>query len=536
MSPASAGDAVSVSAGAQNEQPLSPDAVALDDFFEMSLDNVCVAGFDGYFKRLNQSWTRTLGWSVTELMSRPSIEFVHIDDRDATLKAREGLRDGTWLWDLRNRYLCKDGGYRWFEWRSVSDPERGLVYAIARDVTQQIETDERLRKARDVEESLRRQLMFADRMASVGTLAAGVAHELNNPLTYVTTNISLILEAVNAPDQRGDRANLINDIRDMAQEAHAGAERIRKIVLGLKTFSRSEEERKALVEVAPLLDLSVNMTANEIRQRARLVRDYADTPPVWADESRLGQVFINLLINAAQAIEEGNFEANEIALSIATDAAGRVVIEVRDTGHGIAPEHIGRIFDPFFTTNPTGIGTGLGLSICHNIVTALGGHIHVTSVVGQGTTFRVILPAAQRRAQSNLPPSAPLPQQVANAQVLVVDDEPAIGASLTRALRHHTVTAVTSGKAALALLKEGQAYDVVFCDLMMPQMSGMEFFAQMRSEFPQMAERVVFMTGGAFTPKSHAFLDQTPNKCVDKPFEPQLAREIVQDFVKSRQR
>ena len=169
-------------------------STAVDDFFEMSLDNVCVAGLDGYFKRLNPSWTRTLGWTVEELMSRPSLEFVHPEDREATSAGRERLRNGLTMGPLTNRYLCKDGGFRWFEWRSAAQPDRGLVYAVARDITDQKQAEERLGEAKELQEKLQRQLVFADRMASVGTLAAGVAHEINNPLAYVTTNIALMLE------------------------------------------------------------------------------------------------------------------------------------------------------------------------------------------------------------------------------------------------------------------------------------------------------------------------------------------------------
>jgi len=328
----------------------------------------------------------------------------------------------------------------------------------------------------------------------------------------------------------------LTNFREMAQEAHVGAERIRRIVLGLKTFSRSEEERPTVVHIEALLDLSINMTHNEIHQRAQLVKDFADIPAVWADESRLGQVFINLLINAAQAIEEGDCESNEIRVVTRKDNVGRVVVEVRDSGHGIQEQHLARIFDPFFTTKPTGLGTGLGLSICHNIIASLGGQIDVTSVVGKGSTFRVVLPAAQLPLATTLSGTKPQDRQLTGANVLVVDDETSIGAALTRVLRGHTVTAVTSAKAAVALLQEGRSYDVVFCDLMMPQMSGMDFFGQLQTDFPQVATKVVFMTGGAFTPKSHAFLDHTANQCVDKPFESQRVRNIVQEFLKGPRR
>jgi two-component system cell cycle sensor histidine kinase/response regulator CckA len=497
-----------------------------DEFFDMSIDNVCVAGLDGYFKRLNPSWSRTLGWTTEELLSKPSVEFVHPEDRDVTLAGRERLREGTHMGPLTNRYLCKDGSYRWLEWRSVADPVRGLVYAAARDVTEQKTAEDLLLEGHQRQATLQRQLVFADRMASVGTLAAGVAHEINNPLAYVMTNINLIAEGL--ASNRTLSLEDVAELREMAAEAQLGAERIRKIVRGLKTFSRSEEERRVVLEVQPLLELSINMAYNEIRHRARLVKDYGKIPPVDADEARLGQVFINLLVNAVQALPEPDGASNEIRVLTSTDPAGRAVIEIRDNGRGIPAEIIGRVFDPFFTTKPVGIGTGLGLSICHTIVHGMGGEITVTSPHGGGTTFRVVLPAASRlRAE---PPALCLGAQkaVARATVLVVDDEPAVGNVLRRLLRDHQVTVMTTAKQALELLFAGSQFDVILSDLMMPEMSGMDFYDELLLHFPEAARRVIFVSGGAFTPTANAFLDRVSNERIDKPFDSQRVRDIVQ--------
>jgi PAS domain S-box-containing protein len=500
----------------------------------MSLDNVCVAGLDGYFKRLNPSWTRTLGWSIEELMARPSVEFVHPADREMTLAGRERLRSGATMGALTNRYLCKDGTFRWFEWRSVADAARGLVYAIARDVTEQKRAEQRLADAKELQEKLQRQLIFADRMASVGTLAAGVAHEINNPLAYVTTNLTLALEELCTLGALSPSAQLA-DLKEMVTDAHAGAERIRKIIRGLKAFSRAEEEQRAIVEVIPLLDLSVNMTFNEIRHRARLVKDYGKIPRVEADEARLGQVFINLLVNAAQSLPEGDSAAHEIRLATSTDAQGRAVIQVSDTGPGISAEVVERIFDPFFTTKPVGVGTGLGLSICHTIVTGMGGEIGVDSKVGSGTTFRVVLPAASTVQEEAAASSSPPKKDLACAAVLVVDDEPAIGLVFRRVLRDHEVTAVTTAKEAIELLDAGKHFDIIFSDLMMPELSGMEFYAELTRRLPHLARRVVFVSGGAFTPGAQAFLDRVENERLDKPFDPANVRDVVQRMLASGQ-
>ncbi|MDO9021108.1 MAG: ATP-binding protein [Deltaproteobacteria bacterium] len=494
------------------------------EFFEMSLDHLCVAGFDGYMKRLNPSWTRTLGWTAEELMARPSIEFVHPDDRAMTLAARSRLTGGEAVRTLTNRYLCRDGSYRWFEWRSVAHVDQGLVYAIARDLTAE-------REARAVQEQLQRQLILAGRMASVGTLAAGVAHEINNPLAFVMGNLDMLAEELRRM-AAGTFAAQMAECAEMASDARRGAERIQKIVRGLKTFSRAEEERRTIVDVRQVLELSIDMTFNEIRHRARLVKDYGATPLIEADDARLGQVFINLLVNAAQALPEGDVEANEIRVVTSTDALGRAVIEVRDTGGGIAADVIGRIFDPFFTTKPVGVGTGLGLSICHTIITSMGGEITAANLAGRGAVLRVSLPPAAESA--HCPPGSEVPgppEATRRARVLVVDDERAVGVLLSRVLREHDLTYVTGGREALDLLLSGRDFDVVLSDLMMPGMSGMDLYDELARRRPRAAERMVFMSGGAFTAAAMAFLERVPNERIDKPFAAAAVRALVQRFV-----
>ncbi|MDB4998009.1 MAG: hypothetical protein JWM74_5441 [Myxococcaceae bacterium] len=362
-------------------------------FFDLSLDLLCIAGLDGRFKRVNPSWTRVLGWSAEELLARPVLDFVHPDDREAIVAGRRQLRDGQTLVGLTNRYVCKDGTYRWLEWRSIAAVERGLVYAAARDMTER-------RVAEELHERTQRQLLIAGRMASVGTLAAGVAHEINNPLAYVILNLDAILEEVRTFE--APLSARVNELELMAREAREGAERVRLIVRGMLTFAADDEERRTTIDLRSLVELSVRMTNHVTRSRARVVELHGVVPPVVGDEGRLGQVFINLLVNAAQAIPEGHADANEIRIISGTDAAGAAFVEIRDSGPGIAPGVLGRVFDPFYTTRPLGSGTGLGLAVCHNLINAIGGEISVTSEVGRGTTFRVVLPAAP--TTPSLPP------------------------------------------------------------------------------------------------------------------------------------
>ncbi|MCE9671751.1 ATP-binding protein [Myxococcus stipitatus] len=243
------------------------------------------------------------------------------------------------------------------------------------------------------------QLVQAGRMAAVGQLAAGVGHEINNPLAYIVSNLEHASEESEAlAKELGDRRDAGSRLREVSQalrEALHGADRVRRIVRDLKTFSRPDDEKQGPVELAEVLDSAVKIAMGELRPRAKVVRDYGDVTWVEGNEARLAQVFLNLLINAAQALPEGRAEENEVRLVTRAGPDGWAVAEVRDTGSGISPESLGRIFDPFYTTKPVGVGTGLGLSLCHAYVTAMGGSISVESELGKGSVFRVMLRRAK---------------------------------------------------------------------------------------------------------------------------------------------
>ncbi len=413
--------------------------------------------------------------------------------------------------------------------REIRTPDRGVLDVMGA-LGSQIGQFVQRKRAEGAQEQLRAKLMVADRMSSVGMLAAGVAHEINSPLAYVISNLEMIAEELRAPLD-GALAGRMRDIEEMTSDAREGAERVRKIVRGMKTFSRADEERRVPLDVRAVLDLSCNMAFNEIRHRARLVKDYGDIPTVEADEARIGQVFVNLLINAAQAIDEGRTDENEIRISTKTDGAGRAVIEIRDTGAGIPESARGRIFDPFFTTKPIGIGSGLGLAICHGIVTDLGGEIEVESKVGEGSLFRVSLPAALLEAASPLPPVSRKSLPVRRGRVLVVDDDVMLGRAMRRILAGHDVTVMTSASEVRDRLLAGDRFDVILCDLMMPTMTGMQLHAELLREVPEVVERMVFMTGGAFTPSARAFLDEVSNERLEKPIDMRNLQAFVARFV-----
>jgi PAS domain S-box-containing protein len=380
---------------------------------------------------------------------------------------------------------------------------------------------------------LKAGLALADRMASVGTLAAGVAHEMNNPLTYVTANLAHARELIEtAATLRGappELPSLLGPLRGALDDALQGADRVARIVKDLKTFSR-DDERRLPVDARAALESALQLARGEIRKRARLVRDLEDVPLVDGSESRLGQVFLNLLVNAAQAIPDGAPERHEIRVSSRV-RDGWVEISVADTGCGIPREVLGRIFDPFFTTKPVGTGTGLGLAICHEIVAAFGGEIGVESEVGHGSRFTVRLrpsraaaaPAARASAEE-----APDRRAPPRARILVVDDEELVAEAIERILSSdHDVVAVGSGRDALRRLGDGGRFDAVVCDLLMPEMSGADFWAELHRRDPTLAARTILVTGAGLLDEARTAMGAFSGPIVEKPFTAGDLREAI---------
>ena len=464
-----------------------------------------------------------LGYAPGDITGEASLQaLLHPDDRERDQQAfREALTGSAPAFRAEMRVRTKAGDWRWVENRAKV-AQRDAEGRPLRVVGAFTDIDDRKR--------MQARLLLSDRMTSLGTLAAGVAHEMNNPLAYVAVNLGFAATALSdAP--AAVRTPLLAEAQRALDEARDGVERVRQIVGDLRTFSQPGDQGRSQVDVRDALRSAINLSQNEIRHCARLVQELEPVPTVLANAAKLGQVFLNLLLNAAQAIPEGRAEENTIRVATRLAASGHVAVEVSDTGSGIPPEVLHRIFDPFFTTKRVGEGSGLGLAICHGIVTSLGGEIQVESELGKGSLFRVLLPAT---GPGTVAPEAGQPQAAAPArgQILVVDDEPRLGRSIERLLApHHQVVAVTSARDALARIAAGEHFDVILCDLMMPEMTGMDLHEELSRTAPRLAAGMVFMTGGAFTPRAREFLARVPNRRLEKPFRPETLEALVAELL-----
>ncbi|UQA56560.1 PAS domain-containing hybrid sensor histidine kinase/response regulator [Polyangium aurulentum] len=484
----------------------------LRDVIDAVPDPICVKDDAGHYIMVNRAFCALLGRPREEVVGRTAAEIWPASQRAeaASRTEQEGEREET--------ITGADGSVRVLsERRAVLTGREGrrVLVSVMRDVTER--------------KRIEAQLVLSDRMVSLGTLAAGIAHEINNPLSYVIGNLSFVADAIGELRRdalpEGLRADELNQA---LAESLEGARRIGAIVRDMKVFSRSDTETLGPVDVPRVLETSMRMVRNALEHRARLVRAIGEVPLVMGNEARLGQVFVNLLTNAMQSLPDREPTENEVRVS-ARSERGEVVVEVRDNGQGIAKEALRHIFDPFFTTKAVGEGMGLGLSICQGIVAGLGGRIEVESEVGQGTLFRVIMPAAPTSpGRSSDASGSETPSTRTRERILVVDDEPSIGAAVRRMLPEHDVHAVTSAKEALERLSSGERYAAVLCDLIMPGMTGMDLFLELASKAPEVSRRMGFLTGGAFTPAAKSFLDGLPGRFLDKPFDAPSLRKFVE--------
>ena len=374
------------------------------------------------------------------------------------------------------------------------------------------------------------RVFHEDRLKALGTLAAGFADEINNPLTYVLLNIEHVmrrLRSLGALDEAAappwsEMPAVFAALVEALARATEGANRVRTVTRDVLVFAQGNGAPRELVDVRAVLESALQVAWYQLRHRARVVRHLAVVPPVEANATQLAHVFLHLFVNAANAIPEGNAEHEEVRVTTQCDENGDVVVEVLDTGTGIAPEALPHVFDPFFTTRGAGEGMGLGLSICHGIVKHLGGRMSAESGPGKGSVFRVVLPAGR------LASSGPLrTRQEVPCRVLVVDADLLVGEAIARSLGDQGELTVASNAQHAVQILLNDDFDFVLCDVMLPETGGIDFYIGVLHAAPHLVHRIVFMVGGATTVRARAFLSSVANPCLEKPLDMSQLRRLV---------
>jgi nitrogen-specific signal transduction histidine kinase/CheY-like chemotaxis protein len=394
---------------------------------------------------------------------------------------------------------------------------------------------------------LTERLAHADKLACLGQMSAGIAHEINNPVAYVLANLTALSDLLDefevgilgSPGHAGELSEgarqALTGAREIVTDCTQGLDRIRRISADLKKFARVEAGSVERIDVNRVVESAVQLADNEVRHRARLVVSLGQVPSIMGDAGKLTQVVLNLLINAAQAIEGGDASRHRVRVETLHEE-DTVIIRVSDTGKGITELDARRIFEPFFTTKQSDGGTGLGLWLVQDIVRRHEGEISVHSTAGRGATFDVRLPVSAERPRSMKPEpnlahadSMPLPRR---ARVLLIDDDPAMRRALKRMLSaHHEVIEGEGGEGGIALLSSGERFDAVLCDLMMPDTDGVAVYDHIANHLPEMLGRLAFLSGGAFTPRTRAFLDQVENQVVEKPASREALLRVIAGLV-----
>lgn len=398
----------------------------------------------------------------------------------------------------------------------------GAVIVI-RDVTEQI--------------SLRRQVEQTDRLSSMVKMAASFAHEINTPLAVVTANAAYVLENVSSLLGEADPESVLKaDIEAALAELGESASRVSQIVADLKSFSRTAAPVSENVEIRlkPCVEWALRATSLEFKDRARVIVDYGGLTTAFGNHEGLAQVLANVLRNSADAIASKSTNAREVRVSFTERRRGQVCVEVQDTGIGMSDEVLGRVFEPFVTTKDVGSGTGLGLSISRGLMQSMGGDISLRSQKGSGTTVCLTLPSRPDEGRKDSLIQHVSIAEPKKARILIVDDEPMIVSAIRRILSEYELVCRDRATKALDVVRSGEIFDLILSDVMMPEMTGIEFYESLCLHDPETAAKVVFLTGGANTQAAEEFLAGLPNACIKKPFGSESLRTALRDLLAQR--
>jgi PAS domain S-box-containing protein len=437
------------------------------------------------------------------------IDYYHPDDRDRVSKCVQDAVEAQQEFRFDCRIVRDDGVVR--DVRSIGRPlvvdgEVVEIFGVFQDVT--------------AEKAIQRRLQHAEKLASVGTLAAGMAHEINNPLSYVELNTEVLEEELQSiaglspSPQAAEMVDLITDVRD-------GVHRIQRIVLGLKSFARTREHVRKSVDAVQAIETALRLVHNETKHHAMVTRTLPEQALVLADEGQLVQVLVNLVMNAAQAMPPGRRLIHNEVRVFARLEGDRIAVGVSDNGTGMPPDIRDRALEPFFTTKTNSNGTGLGLFVAKGIAEAHGGELVIDTLVDHGTTITLYLPCAPTEHAT---PSQPARRM--HARLLVIDDEPKVAKSIARSVRpHESIIETDPAEAVVTIEERGHQFDLILCDLMMPGLRGEEVYEAVPAD---LKHKIVFMTGGTFTPGAEAFAERMGDRVLPKPPNRELLKHLLE--------
>lgn len=519
------------------ENPDSPQNIE-QVFYRYSLDLMAIVGADGFFKKVNPAFESVLGYTDEEMFARPVVSFLHPDDVARTKTGINILAQGTKRLHSRNRYLCKDGSYRWLSWHS--NPIGHDFYTIGRDITEQVEAEEKVRELnrqleehnRDLEKKVQEriaelqkmeaQVTQLQKMDAVGRLAGGVAHDFNNMLAAITMACDLLSDDISDTQAATEH---VRSIREVAEKAAA-------LTRQLLLFSREQHVTTQVIDLNSLIRELERMLVRLIGENMQIVLNLAnDLKNVCADTIQLEQVILNLVVNARDAMPKGGkitIETSNVFLDeaftsthLSVERGHYVLLAVSDQGVGMDAETIGKIFEPFFTTKAIGKGTGLGLSTTYGIVKKCNGSIWVYSEPGHGTVFKIYLPVTETNVTQPTKETTTAAVASQARTILLVEDDKNLRKifSMILARKGYELLIAESGKDALTFChSQAGKIDLMLTDVMMPDCNGFELASQ--AEKLQPGLRVLFMSG--YTDQGLQNSGMTGDKPMDfiqKPFD-----------------